>query len=204
MPIVRVQSVPHMQRSSPNASMTRSTGSQISSYGNGWCDIVQAPLIFTLTFSYWANASSLGRSAQTSAGTGGRAGCSRPRWSMTMTVSRCRWMCGSPLSRMPQQSKLTGKACLAAAAKVRFKPGYRQLVWLRSKRYARPGLGVLRLCQSGRTGDLRPGLKGLGPGSSILIGGDVIAAEVEQIVDPLMGGEEAVRLAGWFEPLHLR
>src|SRR5436189_1286064 len=50
MPIVRVQSVPHMQRSSPNASMTRSTGSQISSYGNGWCDIVQAPLIFTLTF----------------------------------------------------------------------------------------------------------------------------------------------------------
>ena len=52
MPIVRVQSVPHMQRSSPNASMTRSTGSQISSYGNGWCDIVQAPLIFTLTFSY--------------------------------------------------------------------------------------------------------------------------------------------------------
>jgi hypothetical protein len=32
--------------------MTRSTGSQISSYGNSWRDIVQAPLIFTLTFSY--------------------------------------------------------------------------------------------------------------------------------------------------------
>ena len=90
MPIVRVQSVPHMQRSSPNASMTRSTGSQISSYGNGWCDIVQAPLIFTLTFSYRAKARSFGRSAQTSAGTGGRAGCKRPRWSMTMTVSGCR------------------------------------------------------------------------------------------------------------------
>ena len=29
-----------------------STGSQISSYGNGWGDIVQASLIFTLTFSY--------------------------------------------------------------------------------------------------------------------------------------------------------
>jgi len=28
--------------------MTRSTGSQISSYGNGWCDIVQAPLISPL------------------------------------------------------------------------------------------------------------------------------------------------------------
>src|SRR5215831_15647202 len=104
MPIVRVQSVPHMQRSSPNASMTRSTGSQISSYGNGWCDLVQAPLTFTLTLSYRAKASSLGRSAQTSAGTGGRAGCSSPRWSITMTVSRCRWMCGSPLSRMPQHS----------------------------------------------------------------------------------------------------
>src|SRR5438445_7029088 len=31
MPLVRVQSVPHMQRSIPNASMTRSTGSQMSS-----------------------------------------------------------------------------------------------------------------------------------------------------------------------------
>ena len=41
-----------------------------------------------------------------------------------MTISRCRWMCGSPLSRMPQQSKLTGKPCLAAAAKARFKPGW--------------------------------------------------------------------------------
>ena len=68
--------------------------------------------------------SPLGRSAQTSTGTGGRAGCSRPRWSITMTVSRCRRMCGSPLSRMPQQSKLTGKPCLAAAAKARFKPGW--------------------------------------------------------------------------------
>ena len=49
---------------------------------------------------------------------------------------------------------------------------------------------------TGHAGDLGPGLKGLGPGSSILIGGDVIAADVEQIVDPVMGGEEALRLAG--------
>ncbi|MBV8892985.1 MAG: hypothetical protein JO266_13625 [Acidobacteria bacterium] len=56
--------------------------------------------------------------------------------------------------------------------------------------------GSLRLCQSGCAGDLKPGLKGLGPGSSILIGGDVIAAEVEQIVNPVMGGEKALRLAG--------
>ena len=74
--------------------------------------------------------------------------------------------------------------------------GHRQLVWLWSRRYAQLGLDSLRLCQSGCAGDLRPGLKGLGPGSSILIGGDVIAAEVEQIVNPVMGGEKALRLAG--------
>src|SRR5438270_6852540 len=39
-------------------------------------------------------------------------------------LSRCRWMCGSPLSRMPQQSKFTGKPCLPAAAKARYKPGW--------------------------------------------------------------------------------
>jgi hypothetical protein len=32
--------------------------------------------------------------------------------------------------------------------------------------------------------------------SSILTGGDVAAAKVEQIVDPVMGGEEALGLAG--------
>jgi hypothetical protein len=36
----------------------------------------------------------------------------------------------------------------------------------------------------------------LGPGGSILIGGDVIATEVEQVVDLVMGGEEALCLAG--------
>ena len=34
-------------------------------------------------------------------------------------------------------------------------------------------------------------------------GGDVIAAEMEEVVDLVVGGEEALRLAGRFEPLHL-
>ena len=67
---------------------------------------------------------------------------------------------------------------------------------LRSRRYARLGLGAPRLCQTGHAGDLGPGLKGLGPGGSILIGGDVVAAEVEQVVDLVMGGEKALRPAG--------
>ena len=52
------------------------------------------------------------------------------------------------------------------------------------------------LCPSGHAGDLGPGLEGLGPGGSILDGGDVIAAEVEEVVDPIVGGEEALGLAG--------
>jgi len=35
----------------------------------------------------------------------------------------------------------------------------------------------------------------LGPGGSVLGGRAVIAAEVEKIVDPVMGGEEALGLA---------
>src|SRR3982750_726737 len=59
------------------------------------------------------------------------------------------------------------------------------------------------LCPSGHAGDLGPGLKGLGPGGSVLGGGAVIAAEVEEIVDPVMGGEEALGLARRLEALHL-
>src|SRR3982751_4223428 len=59
------------------------------------------------------------------------------------------------------------------------------------------------LCPSGHAGDLGPGLKGLGPGGSVLGGRAVIAAEMEEIVDPVMGGEEALGLARRLEPLHL-
>src|SRR3954454_4547186 len=74
---------------------------------------------------------------------------------------------------------------------------------LRSKRYAQSGLGAPRLCPSGHVGDLGPGLKGLGPGGSVLIGGDVIAAEMKEVVDLVMGGEEALCLSRRLEPLHL-
>jgi hypothetical protein len=58
------------------------------------------------------------------------------------------------------------------------------------------GLDSLRLCQSGHAGDLGPALKGLGPGGSILIGRDVVAAERKEVVDLVVGGEETLRLTG--------
>ena len=44
-------------------------------------------------------------------------------------------------------------------------------------------------------GSLGPGLNGLDPSGSILIDGEVVAARVEQIVDPVIGGGEALGLA---------
>jgi transposase len=52
------------------------------------------------------------------------------------------------------------------------------------------------LCQSGNTGDLGPGLEGLGAGSSIRDGGAVIAVEVEEIVDLVVSREETLSLPG--------
>jgi hypothetical protein len=73
---------------------------------------------------------------------------------------------------------------------------HRQFVQLRSRRYARLGLGAPRLCQSGHAGDLGPSLKGLGASGAMLIGGDVVAAEMEEVIDLVVGGEEALGLAG--------
>lgn len=39
-------------------------------------------------------------------------------------------------------------------------------------------------------GDLSPGLKRLGSGGSIRLSRKVIAAEIKEVVDPVMGGEE--------------
>src|SRR3712207_3828639 len=52
------------------------------------------------------------------------------------------------------------------------------------------------LCPSGHAGDRGPALEGLSPGGSILAGGAVIAAEVEEVVNSIVGGEEALSLAG--------
>src|SRR5437868_1435432 len=53
------------------------------------------------------------------------------------------------------------------------------------------------------TADFSPDLEFLGPGSSDLRGSDMIAAEMEEVVDLIVGGEKALRLAGRFELLHL-
>ena len=60
-----------------------------------------------------------------------------------------------------------------------------------------------QLCQSGRAGDLGPSLKGLGSGGSILAGGDVVAAEMEEVVDRVVGGEETLCLPRRLEAFHL-
>src|SRR4051812_12515699 len=52
------------------------------------------------------------------------------------------------------------------------------------------------LCPSGHAGDLGPGLEGLGPGGSVLAGGEVIAAEVEEVVDLVVSGEKPLGLTG--------
>ena len=52
------------------------------------------------------------------------------------------------------------------------------------------------LCPSGHAGDLSPSLEGLGSGGSILGGGAVIAAEVEEIGNLIVCGEEALNLTG--------
>ena len=51
-------------------------------------------------------------------------------------------------------------------------------------------------CRGGHAGNLSPDLKGTGPGGSILGGGAVIAAEIKQVIDLIMSGEEALGLAG--------
>src|SRR4051812_13269627 len=79
---------------------------------------------------------------------------------------------------------------------------HRQLDWLWS-RQGRRGRPNERLCPSGDAADLGPGLEGPGPGGSVLGGREVIAAEVEQVLDLIVGREEALGLAGRLEALHL-
>ena len=52
------------------------------------------------------------------------------------------------------------------------------------------------LRRGGDAGDLGPGLEGLGPGGLILGGGHSVTAEVEEVADPVMGGQKALCLAG--------
>ncbi len=52
------------------------------------------------------------------------------------------------------------------------------------------------LCPSGHAGDRGPGLEGLGPGGSILVGRKVVAAEGEEVGNLIVSGEEALGLTG--------
>ena len=53
------------------------------------------------------------------------------------------------------------------------------------------------------TADFGPELELLRPSSSELGGSDMIATEIRQVVDLIVGGQKALRLAGRFELLHL-
>src|SRR6202158_3141440 len=78
----RVQSVPHKQRSNPQASNTRASGSQMSGKGYGSRDSVQAPLTLITAFGRLASSSTFGRSAQGCGGAGGEGGGKMARWSV--------------------------------------------------------------------------------------------------------------------------
>ena len=49
---------------------------------------------------------------------------------------------------------------------------------------------------AGNAGHFGPGLEGAAPGGSILGGREAMAAEVEEVVDLVVGGEEPLHLAG--------
>src|SRR5215203_5636690 len=59
------------------------------------------------------------------------------------------------------------------------------------------------LCCCSNPADISPHLECTRPRGAILAGGDVVAAEVEEIADLVVGGEETLCLAGRLEALHL-
>jgi hypothetical protein len=74
--------------------------------------------------------------------------------------------------------------------------GHRQVVGPWPRWCTRSGRVHGSLRYSGNPGDFGPGLEGLGPGGSILGGGKVIAAEMKEVVDLIVGGEETLNLSG--------
>src|SRR3974377_2598963 len=70
----RVQSVPHRQRSKPQASNTRASGSQMSGNGYGSRDSVQAPLTLITAFLRFARSNTFGRAGHGCGGGGGGGG----------------------------------------------------------------------------------------------------------------------------------
>jgi len=70
---------------------------------------------------------------------------------------------------------------------------HRQLVGPRSQ-WDATSTACPWLCRSGDAGDVGQDLKGLDPGSSIPGGGPLITAEVKKVADPVVSGEETLRL----------
>ena len=60
-----------------------------------------------------------------------------------------------------------------------------------------------RLTYEGITGPIVPGEEGTLAGSTALTGREAMAAKLDVVVDPIVGGEELLRVAGRFEPLHV-
>src|SRR2546423_13273178 len=81
----------------------RFSGSQMSGYGNGWCDSVQAPLILITAFLRLARSTTFGRSAQASGGAGGTCGCRIAIWSMMKRVSGWRSISAVGVDVPPEQ-----------------------------------------------------------------------------------------------------
>jgi len=73
--------------------------------------------------------------------------------------------------------------------------GHRQRVGLKS-RWGATRRACSWLRARGDAGHLGPNLKGLGPGGPIPGGWNLMAAEVEEVVDPVVGGKEALCLPG--------
>jgi hypothetical protein len=52
-----------------------------------------------------------------------------------------------------------------------------------------------RASRGSRTGDIAPGPKRVVTSGAMLFGSEAVTAELEVVVDPAMGGEEALRMA---------
>lgn len=58
-------------------------------------------------------------------------------------------------------------------------------------------------CRGSNLGEIAPSTKGAIASGTVLGGDEAVAAELELVVDSAMGREEALRMAGRPEPLHL-
>ena len=74
--------------------------------------------------------------------------------------------------------------------------GHRQLVRPSVHNLCDRAQGRGSLCRSGDAADLSPYAKGLCPKGSILGGWNLIAAEMEQVVDLIVSGKEMLCLSG--------